>query len=100
MASDGFEKVVEVPVEFVKDGSAFVRKCAKPTQKGMSKIQWEYMNFEPFEVEIECVSIYFSSPNLLRNGVYLCFVSLSMLTAIGILFGYWLKRMDFYDSVC
>lgn len=46
------------------------------------------MNFEPFEVEIECVSIYFSSPNLLRNGVYLCFVSLSMLTAIGILFGY------------
>ncbi|GMM36789.1 translocon subunit [Saccharomycopsis crataegensis] len=31
--ADGFEKALEVPVDFVKDGSAFVRKCTKPSQK-------------------------------------------------------------------
>lgn len=34
MAQDGFEKTIEVPVDFVKEGAAFVKKCTKPTQKG------------------------------------------------------------------
>lgn len=33
--AEGLEKIAEVPVEFFKDGSAFVRKCQKPTKKGM-----------------------------------------------------------------
>lgn len=32
--AEGLEKITEVPVEFFKDGSAFVRKCQKPTKKG------------------------------------------------------------------
>lgn len=35
MAAEGFEKFTEVPLEFFKDGSAFVRKCQKPDRKGM-----------------------------------------------------------------
>lgn len=35
MAAEGLEKITEVPVEFFKDGSAFVKKCQKPTKKGM-----------------------------------------------------------------
>lgn len=34
MAAEGLEKFTEVPVEFFKDGSAFVKKCQKPTKKG------------------------------------------------------------------
>ncbi|CAK7902342.1 protein transport protein Sss1p [[Candida] anglica] len=33
MAAEGLEKFTEVPVEFFKDGSAFVKKCQKPTKK-------------------------------------------------------------------
>ncbi|KAI5961582.1 uncharacterized protein KGF55_003899 [Candida pseudojiufengensis] len=38
MASEGIEKITEVPVEFFKDGSAFVKKCQKPDQKEYFKI--------------------------------------------------------------
>ncbi|CAN3358966.1 protein transport protein Sss1p [Diutina catenulata] len=38
MASEGIEKLTEVPVEFFKDGSAFVKKCQKPTKKEYMKI--------------------------------------------------------------
>lgn len=33
--AEGLEKFTEVPVEFFKDGSAFVRKCQRPDKKGM-----------------------------------------------------------------
>lgn len=33
--AEGLEKITEVPVEFFKDGSAFVRKCTKPNKTGM-----------------------------------------------------------------
>ncbi|CAI5758149.1 unnamed protein product [Candida verbasci] len=36
--ADGIEKLTEVPVEFFKDGSAFVKKCSKPDQKEYFKI--------------------------------------------------------------
>ncbi|SGZ53111.1 CIC11C00000001691 [Sungouiella intermedia] len=36
--AEGLEKIAEVPVEFFKDGSAFVRKCQKPTKKEYFKI--------------------------------------------------------------
>lgn len=32
--ADGFEKLSEVPVDFIKDGSNFLAKCKKPDQKG------------------------------------------------------------------
>lgn len=35
MAAEGLEKITEIPVEFFKDGSAFVKKCKKPDKKGM-----------------------------------------------------------------
>lgn len=35
MAAEGLEKITEVPVEFFKDGTAFIRKCHKPDRKGM-----------------------------------------------------------------
>ncbi|EGW31784.1 uncharacterized protein SPAPADRAFT_141379 [Spathaspora passalidarum NRRL Y-27907] len=38
MANEGLEKLTEVPVEFFKDGSAFVKKCHKPDQKEYLKI--------------------------------------------------------------
>ncbi|KAK6205577.1 uncharacterized protein RJT21DRAFT_118080 [Scheffersomyces amazonensis] len=38
MASEGLEKFTEVPVEFFKDGSAFVKKCTKPDSKEYFKI--------------------------------------------------------------
>ncbi|KAI5952915.1 hypothetical protein KGF54_003782 [Candida jiufengensis] len=38
MAAEGIEKITEVPVEFFKDGSAFVKKCQKPDQKEYFKI--------------------------------------------------------------
>ncbi|ONH66131.1 Protein transport protein SSS1 [Cyberlindnera fabianii] len=38
MASEGLEKITEVPVEFFKDGAAFVKKCTKPDQKEYLKI--------------------------------------------------------------
>ncbi|ODQ57669.1 hypothetical protein WICANDRAFT_35505 [Wickerhamomyces anomalus NRRL Y-366-8] len=38
MAGDGLEKFTEVPVEFFKDGSAFVQKCTKPDKKEYIKI--------------------------------------------------------------
>ncbi|EMG45452.1 Protein transport protein, putative [Candida maltosa Xu316] len=38
MAAEGLEKLTEVPVEFFKDGSAFVNKCQKPNQKEYLKI--------------------------------------------------------------
>lgn len=37
MASEGLEKLTEVPLEFFKDGSAFIKKCQKPDKKGMYK---------------------------------------------------------------
>lgn len=33
--AEGLEKIAEVPVEFFKEGSMFVKKCQKPTRKGM-----------------------------------------------------------------
>ncbi|EDK44819.1 Sec61p translocation complex subunit [Lodderomyces elongisporus] len=38
MAAEGIEKLTEVPVEFFKDGSQFVKKCQKPDQKEYFKI--------------------------------------------------------------
>lgn len=38
MAAEGLEKITEVPVEFFKDGSAFVSKCTKPDKKEYLKI--------------------------------------------------------------
>lgn len=38
MAAEGLEKLTEVPVEFFKDGSAFVKKCQKPDEKEYLKI--------------------------------------------------------------
>lgn len=35
MAAEGFEKLAEVPAEFFKDGTAFIKKCQKPDKKGM-----------------------------------------------------------------
>lgn len=46
--AEGIEKIAEVPVEFFKDGSAFVRKCQKPTQKGMSILETDH-DFGPSE---------------------------------------------------
>jgi protein transport protein SEC61 subunit gamma-like protein len=34
MAAEGLEKLTEVPVEFFKDGAAFVQKCTKPDKRG------------------------------------------------------------------
>lgn len=33
--ADGIEKITEVPVEFFKDGTAFVKRCQRPDKKGM-----------------------------------------------------------------
>lgn len=33
-----FEKLVEAPLEFVKDGNQFLQKCKKPTKKEYLKI--------------------------------------------------------------
>ena len=38
MAAEGVEKLTEVPVEFFKDGSAFIKKCQEPDQKEYFKI--------------------------------------------------------------
>ena len=38
MAAEGLEKLTEVPVEFFKDGSAFVKKC----QNQMKRILENY----------------------------------------------------------
>ncbi|CCH46227.1 hypothetical protein BN7_5818 [Wickerhamomyces ciferrii] len=38
MAGDGLEKFTEVPIEFFKDGTAFVQKCTKPDKKEYIKI--------------------------------------------------------------
>ncbi|CCG25441.1 Sss1 protein [Candida orthopsilosis Co 90-125] len=38
MAAEGVEKLTEVPVEFFKDGSVFIKKCQKPDQKEYFKI--------------------------------------------------------------
>ncbi|KAL7662396.1 hypothetical protein ABC855_g4643 [[Candida] zeylanoides] len=38
MAAEGLEKITEVPLEFFKDGSAFIKKCQKPDQKEYLKI--------------------------------------------------------------
>ncbi|SCU90473.1 LADA_0F04324g1_1 [Lachancea dasiensis] len=40
MAKSGnqIEKLAEAPVEFVKDGSAFIQKCKKPNSKDFTKI--------------------------------------------------------------
>ncbi|CUM48200.1 uncharacterized protein AC631_02387 [Debaryomyces fabryi] len=38
MASEGLEKLTEVPLEFFKDGSAFIKKCQKPDKKEYMKI--------------------------------------------------------------
>lgn len=34
MAAEGLEKITEIPVEFFKDGTAFIKKCQKPSQQG------------------------------------------------------------------
>ncbi|KAF5212429.1 putative translocon subunit [Clavispora lusitaniae] len=36
--AEGLEKITEVPVEFFKDGSAFVRKCQKPNKTEYMRI--------------------------------------------------------------
>lgn len=36
--AEGLEKFTEVPAEFFKDGSAFVKKCQKPDKKEYFKI--------------------------------------------------------------
>ncbi|KAI3402832.2 hypothetical protein KGF56_004293 [Candida oxycetoniae] len=38
MAAEGIEKLTEVPLEFFKDGNAFIRKCQKPDQREYLKI--------------------------------------------------------------
>ena len=38
MAAEGVEKLTEIPFEFFKDGSAFIKKCQKPDQKEYFKI--------------------------------------------------------------
>jgi len=38
MAAEGVEKLTEIPVEFFKDGSAFIKKCQKSDQKEYFKI--------------------------------------------------------------
>lgn len=34
MASDGLEKITEVPYEFVKEGQTFIQRCKKPDGPG------------------------------------------------------------------
>lgn len=36
MAGDGLEKVTEIPVEFIKEGTTFLNRCTKPDCSGMS----------------------------------------------------------------
>jgi hypothetical protein len=36
MAGDGLEKVTEIPVEFIKEGTTFLNRCTKPDSSGMS----------------------------------------------------------------
>ncbi|ODQ78648.1 hypothetical protein BABINDRAFT_64255 [Babjeviella inositovora NRRL Y-12698] len=38
MAAEGLEKITEVPTEFIRDGSAFIKKCTKPDKKEYLKI--------------------------------------------------------------
>lgn len=38
MAAEGIEKITEVPVEFFKDGLAFIKKCQKPDRNEYTKI--------------------------------------------------------------
>lgn len=38
--AEGFEKFTEVPAEFLKDGTAFVKRCQKPDRKGMYHLSW------------------------------------------------------------
>lgn len=38
MAAEGFEKLTEVPTEFLKDGTAFIKRCQKPDRKEYFKI--------------------------------------------------------------
>lgn len=32
--ADGLEKLAEAPSDFLRDGTAFIRKCQKPTRNG------------------------------------------------------------------
>ncbi|CAH6723941.1 protein transport protein Sss1p [[Candida] jaroonii] len=36
--AEGFEKLVEVPTEFFKDGTAFIKRCQKPSKNEYLKI--------------------------------------------------------------
>ncbi|KAF8004828.1 hypothetical protein OXX80_003157 [Metschnikowia pulcherrima] len=36
--AEGLEKITEIPSGFIKDGTAFIKKCQKPTQKEYFKI--------------------------------------------------------------
>ncbi|CAN6666024.1 protein transport protein Sss1p [Trichomonascus vanleenenianus] len=36
--ADGLEKLTEVPVEFIKEGTTFINRCTKPDKKEYSKI--------------------------------------------------------------
>lgn len=44
MANDnGLEKISEVPLEFIKEGTTFINRCTKPDAPGMYLIK--YQNF-------------------------------------------------------
>lgn len=38
MAQDGLEKITEIPVEFIKEGTNFINRCTKPDQKEYLKM--------------------------------------------------------------
>ncbi|CDO53518.1 similar to Saccharomyces cerevisiae YDR086C SSS1 Subunit of the Sec61p translocation complex that forms a channel for passage of secretory proteins through the endoplasmic reticulum membrane [Geotrichum candidum] len=38
MAGDGLEKVTEIPVEFIKEGTTFLNRCTKPDCSEFIKI--------------------------------------------------------------
>ena len=37
MANDGFEKISEIPLDFIKEGNTFINRCTKPDAAGMIK---------------------------------------------------------------
>lgn len=39
MANDGLEKITEIPVEFLKEGTTFLNKCTKPDGPGKLTIE-------------------------------------------------------------
>lgn len=46
MAGEGFEKISEIPVEFIKEGTTFLNRCTKPDASGKNPLI-ELLVFEP-----------------------------------------------------